>query len=82
MKDYYFRFCANVSCGYVANSSEIATILNAFSQSLERNENLSSLVKGPQEKLPIRKFYVLVVQRRQRKTGRKACIIMQVQLIA
>ena len=42
------------------NIFEIATILNAFNQSLERKKNLSSLIYVLKkfDKLPIRKFYV------------------------
>ena len=33
----------------------------------------------PQEKLPIKKCYVIVVKRRQEKSDRKACVSMHVQ---
>ena len=44
----------------LSNIFEIATILNEFSQSLERKKNLSSLIYVLKkfDKLPVRKFYV------------------------
>ena len=40
MKNYYFRFCANVCRAVIDAGSEIATILNEFNQSFERKKNL------------------------------------------
>ena len=75
MKNYYFRFCANVSRSYDETAAaEIATIVNEFNQSLERNKHLicrrlfmSSRKTSQQEMLCLGRAAAA------KKSDRKAC---------
>ena len=63
--------CANVSCSYDATAAKSRYYFKRFQSKFKDKEKFVVACLSPQEKLAIRKFYVLVVQQRQRNPTEK-----------
>ena len=66
--------CANVSCSYDATAAKSRYYFKWFQSKFKDKEKFVVACLSPQEKLAIRKFYVLVVQQRQRNPTEKRAL--------